>query len=128
MRTLLDTHVLFWWLTDDPELSAEARRVVETDAEGVHVSIATAWEIAIKVGAGKWPEAAALIDDFEVEVAAEGFKLLPIEVAHVRAAGLSRSSHRDPFDRILVAQAMIEELALITSDRRLAGMGATCLW
>jgi PIN domain nuclease of toxin-antitoxin system len=128
LRTLLDTHVLFWWLTDDPKLSPEARRVVATDAEGVHVSIATAWEIAIKVGAGKRPEATALIDNFEGEVAAEGFRILPIEVTHVRAAGLSGSAHRDPFDRILVAQAMIEELTLVTSDRRLAGMGATCLW
>jgi len=128
LRTLLDTHALFWWLTDDPQLSTDARRAIETDAEGAHVSIATAWEIAIKVGTGKWPEAAALIDNFEVEVAAEGFKMLPIEVAHARAAGLSRSTHRDPFDRMLVAQATIEELTLITSDRKLADLGAVCLW
>ena len=128
MRTLLDTHVLFWWLTDDPKLSAEARRAIEKDAEGVHISIATAWEIAIKVGGGKWPEAAALIENFEGEMAAEGFRILPLEVTHVRAAGLSESAHRDPFDRILVAQAMIEQLTLVTSDRRLAGMGAKCLW
>lgn len=96
--------------------------------EGVHVSVATAWEIAIKVGTGKWPEAAALLDNFEREVAAEGFRMLPIEVAHVRAAELSGSTHRDPFDRILVAQAVIEELTLVTSDRRLAGLSTRCLW
>jgi PIN domain nuclease of toxin-antitoxin system len=65
LRALLDTHTLFWWLTDDPRLSLEARRAIETEAEGVHVSVATAWEIAIKIGAGKWPEAADLIDNFE---------------------------------------------------------------
>ena len=128
MRTLLDTHVLFWWLTDDPRLSGEARRAIETYADGAHISIATAWEIAIKVGTGKWPEAEELINNFEREIAAEGFRILPIEVAHARAAGLSRSAHGDPFDRILVAQAMIEELTLITSDRKLAGLGASCLW
>lgn len=128
MRTLLDTHVLFWWLTDDQQLSAEARRAIETEPDGVHVSVVTALEIAIKVGLGKWPEAAGLIDNFEREVAAEGFRMLPVEVTHARAAGLSKSSHRDPFDRILVAQALIEELTLITSDRRLAALGATCLW
>jgi PIN domain nuclease of toxin-antitoxin system len=128
LRTLLDTHVLFWWLTDDPQLSAEARRTIETEAEGVHVSVATAWEIAIKVGAGKWPEAADLINNLEREVAAEGFRFLPIEVAHARAAGLSRFAHRDPFDRMLVAQATIEGLTLVTSDRTLAGLGVPCLW
>jgi PIN domain nuclease of toxin-antitoxin system len=104
LRTLLDTHVLFWWLTDDQQLSAEARRAIETEPDGVHVSVVTALEIAIKVGLGKWPEAAGLIDNFEREVAAEGFRMLPVEVTHARAAGLSKSSHRDPFDRILVAR------------------------
>ena len=128
MRTLLDTHVLFWWLTDHPQLSSEACRAIEADAERVHVSVTTAWEIAIKVGNGKWPEAASLIDNFEAEVAAEGFTMLPIEVAHARAAGSSRSIHKDPFDRMLVAQAMIEQLTLVTSDRKLAELGAVCLW
>jgi PIN domain nuclease of toxin-antitoxin system len=128
LRTLLDTHVLFWWLTDDAQLSPKARHAIESEVAGVHVSVATAWEIAIKVGSGKWSEAAALIDNFEAEVAAEGFTMLAIEVAHARAAGLLRSIHRDPFDRMLVAQAMIEELTLVTSDRRLAELGAQCLW
>jgi PIN domain nuclease of toxin-antitoxin system len=128
LRTLLDTHVLFWWLTNHPQLSPEACRAIESDAEGVHVSVATAWEIAIKVGTGKWPEAASLIDNFEAEVAAEGFTMLPIEVVHARAAGSSRSIHKDPFDRMLIAQATIEGLTLVTSDRKLAGLGVVCLW
>ena len=88
MRTLLDTHALFWWLTDDERLSASARRVLVSDPDTVHVSVATAWEIAIKVGQGKWPEAKWLIDGFEHEMTVEGFRLLPIDVSHVRAAGL----------------------------------------
>jgi PIN domain nuclease of toxin-antitoxin system len=127
LRLLLDTHVLFWWLTDDPRLSASARRAIEENEEDTFVSIATALEIAIKVGAGKWPEAAALIDNLEDEVAAEGFKMLPISVAHARA-GLSTSQHRDPFDRILTAQASLDNLALVTADTALGGEGVTRIW
>jgi PIN domain nuclease of toxin-antitoxin system len=125
---LLDTHVLFWWLTDDARLSAPARQVLANDPDAVHVSVATAWEIAIKVGLGKWPEARWLIENFEREMAAEGFRLLPIEVSHVRAAGLMPAAHRDPFDRLLVAQAASEGLTVVTSDQAFTGMGAACLW
>jgi PIN domain nuclease of toxin-antitoxin system len=128
LRTLLDTHVLFWWLTDDSRLSATARRLMSNDPDTVHVSVATAWEIAIKVGQGKWPEARSLIDSFEREVESEGFVLLPIEVPHVRAAGLMQVAHRDPFDRLLVAQAASERLTLVSSDQTLAALGVACLW
>ena len=90
--------------------------------------MATAWEMAIKVGIGKWPEAAALVDDFEAKIALPGFRLLPISVPHVRAAGLMQSPHRDPFDRLLAAQAMTEGLTLVTADTRLAALGAAVLW
>jgi PIN domain nuclease of toxin-antitoxin system len=128
LRTLLDTHVLFWWLTDDARLSAPARQVLANDPEDVHVSVATAWEIAIKAGRGKWPEARWLIDNFEREMATEGFRLLPIEVSHVRSAGLMQVAHRDPFDRLLAAQAMAEDLTIVTSDPALTQLGAACLW
>lgn len=128
MNTLLDTHVLFWWLTDDARLSAAARQILIAEADGVHVSVATAWEIAIKVGQGKWPEARELIHHFEREMASEGFRLLPIDVAHARAAGLMRAAHRDPFDRMLVAQAVSEGLMVVTSDQKLAALGAACMW
>ncbi len=128
MRTLLDTHVLFWWLTDDARLSALARQVLSDDPDTAHVSVATAWEIAIKVGQGKWPEAGWLIGNFEREIGNEGFELLPIEVLHVRTAGLMQTAHRDPFDRLLVAQAASEGLTLVTSDRSLASLGVACLW
>jgi len=103
LRTLFDTHALFWWLTDDARLGSLARQVVSDDPDTVHVSVATAWEIAIKVGQGKWPEARWLIENFEREIASEGFALL-------------------------VAQAASEGLTLVTSDAALVTLGARCLW
>jgi PIN domain nuclease of toxin-antitoxin system len=128
LNVLLDTHVLFCWLTDDARLSAAARQLLTAEAESAYVSVATAWEIAIKVGQGKWPEAQELINRFEQEIAGEGFRLLPIEVSHARLAGSMRAVHRDPFDRMLAAQAMTENLLVITSDRELAILGASCVW
>jgi PIN domain nuclease of toxin-antitoxin system len=124
----LDTHVVFWWLVDKDRLSKSARVAIEaTDAE-VQVSIASAWEVAIKVGLGKWPEATFLVERFEQEMTSEEFRLLPVSLAHVRAAGLMTSLHRDPFDRLLAAQAAIEGLSLVTADPKIGGLGAPVLW
>ena len=128
MRLLLDTDVLFWSVIDDALLSQVARQAVRDVHADVFVSMATAWEMAIEVGIGKWPEAAALVDDFEAKIALPGFRLLPISVPHVRAAGLMQSPHRDPFDRLLAALAQIEGLTLVTADAKLASLGAPTLW
>ena len=128
MNLLLDTHALVWWIKADPRLSEAARRAILDDDTGVYVSVASAWEIAIKVGSGKWDEARKLLENFESAVADEGFDLLPIAVIHVRTAGLMPVQHRDPFDRLLAAQASIEELTLVTIDPKLAELGATVMW
>ena len=91
-------------------------------------SVASALEIAIKVGGKGWPEAKALIDDFEAALGVEGFFLLPITIPHVRLAGLMSAPHRDPFDRLLAAQATIEGLTLVTADAKVQGLGAPWLW
>ena len=105
-----------------------ARAALSDPNSAVHVSVATAWEIAIKVGTGKMPEAAGLLARFEQAVHQEGFSLLPIAVAHVRRAGLLPGPHRDPFDRLLAAQAIEEGLQLATVDAKLSGLGASILW
>jgi PIN domain nuclease of toxin-antitoxin system len=128
VKLLLDTHTLVWWIRASPRLSVTARQEISTDGAEVFVSIASAWEIAIKVGLGKWEEARELIEEFEPALTAERFQILPITVAHVRSAGLMTSLHRDPFDRLLAAQAQIEGLALVTADPKLAGLGAAVLW
>jgi PIN domain nuclease of toxin-antitoxin system len=84
--------------------------------------------MAIKVGLGKWPEARDLLFDLERHMDDAGFEILPITVGHVRAAGLIGAAHRDPFDRVLAAQAMIDGLALVTTDTNLATLDAACIW
>ena len=128
MKLLLDTHALYWWLTDQGRLTPTARVAIAAIDNEIYVSIASPWEMAIKVGSGKWAGATRIVDDFEDNVAAEAFRILPITVPHVRTAGLLQSPHRDPFDRLLAAQAQIEGLTLVTADLKLAGLGAPILW
>ena len=128
MRVLLDTHIFYWWMAEKVRLSNLAHSAISDVEVEVYVSVASAWEMAIKVGAGKWPEAVDLVDRFEYHVGTESFRILPISVPHVRAAGLLISPHRDPFDRLLAAQAMTEGLTLVTADQKLAGLGAPVLW
>lgn len=116
MRLLLDTHALLWWLADAPQLSARAREAIGRAEAEVFVSAATAWEIATKVRIGKLPDGAVVIDDFAGHLARERFIELPISVEHARRAGALALAHRDPFDRMLLAQSLTEGLTLVTAD------------
>ena len=116
MRLLLDTHVFYWWMTGEPGLGDHAIAAIKDRSNTTTVSLATLWEMAIKAGNGKWPEALPLVQNFERELAAEGFLLLPITAQHVRHAGLMSFAHKDPFDRLLAAQALEEGLTLVSVD------------
>src|SRR5260370_12330215 len=116
MRILLDSHALFWFIHGDKRLSQSAREAIEAIDAAVHVSAVCAWEIAYKFRAGKWPEAEILATDIVRIMSAHGFEPLPLSLEHARHAGLLRSPHRDPFDRMLAAQAEIEDLPLVTAD------------
>lgn len=115
MRLLLDTHALLWALSDDPRLSAEARHRISDPATDVVVSSASAWEISIKQALGKLDAP----DDLADVIEAARMRPLPITVSHALLAGRLPRHHDDPFDRMLVAQAVLEGLILMTSDRRL---------
>ncbi len=128
MRLLLDTHALFWWLTEPTQMTVAAYAAIESDGAEVFVSSVSCWEIAIKVEAGKWPEAARLLDSFDDQLKKAAFLLLPIAVSHARTAGVMQSPYRDPFDRLLAAQALIEGLTLVTADAKVATLGAPVLW
>ena len=111
MSLLLDTHVVLWWLTDDPTLSDYIKDQLDHEPD-VYVSAATVWEVAIKQAMGKLKEPA----DLPERIRDSGFRELPITSEHAIAAGRLPLIHRDPFDRMLVAQAQRENLTLVTKD------------
>jgi PIN domain nuclease of toxin-antitoxin system len=114
VRLLLDTHVLLWWLSDDRKLPKSARDVIANPDNEVLVSSASAWEISIKAALGRIE---IELDDLEQAIVHNGFRPLPIGLRHALTAGRLPSVHRDPFDRMLVAQASVEELRIVSHDR-----------
>ena len=114
MRLLLDTHVLLWWLSDDRKLATNARDIIANSSNDVLVSSASVWEIAIKAALGRIE---IELDDLEDAIIRNGFRPLPIGFQHAVTVGRLPAVHRDPFDRILVAQASVEELRLVSHDR-----------
>ncbi len=115
-RFLLDTHTLLWWLGDDPQLGSRCRDVLADRRNEVFVSAATTWEISIKMALGKLEAP----EDMDSIVEDEGFSKLPISLYHGQLAGTLPSLHRDPFDRMLIAQAQAEGLILVTADKDIA--------
>jgi PIN domain nuclease of toxin-antitoxin system len=128
VRLLLDTHTLVWFLKDAPELSATARDSIELASSQVFVSAVNGWEIATKANSGKWPEVVDLVGDLPALIDRLDMQMLPITLMHALHAGSYPLRHRDPFDRILVAQAQIEGLALVTIDRALQAYGIETIW
>jgi PIN domain nuclease of toxin-antitoxin system len=123
-RLLVDTHALLWWLTDDPGLSATARDALADPANDVRVSTASVWEIAIKRALGKLTAP----DDLPAQIEAEGFEWLPVSAEHAwHVRGLA-AHHGDPFDRLLVAQSLVERMPIVTSDVRFAAYGVDTRW
>ena len=120
---LLDTHIFVWWRLNEPWLKVDARAAIAA-AELVFVSVASAWEAAIKVGLGKlsFPES------FETAVAASRFEKLSITFRHAEVVATLAPHHSDPFDRMLIAQCLCERLVLVTRDRKLAAYGLDILW
>ena len=123
-RLLLDTHAWLWWQADDARLGPQTRGLLQRASE-VRFSAASAWEIAIKMAIGKLtlPNDA----DISAELESSGFLALPVEIAHAQDVQRLPPLHGDPFDRMLLAQARVEGLALITADRQLAAYGIPVL-
>ena len=128
MRALLDTHTLLWWILEDRALTPVAQEFISEADNAILVSAASAWELAIKFRAGKLPTAAELVAAFSSAVEEEGFYVLPISAQHGIRAGLLPGPHKDPFDRMLIAQAQAENVPILSSDPVFDHYGVQRLW
>ena len=114
---LIDTHILLWWVFDSPKLKANDRATIANPNHKILVSSASAWEIATKYRIGKLSKAKNLVENYAEVLSVARFEELPITAAHALRAGSLPIDHRDPFDRMLMAQAELESLPIITYDK-----------
>ncbi|UIJ44634.1 type II toxin-antitoxin system VapC family toxin [Sphingomonas cannabina] len=128
MKCLLDSHTLIWWWNADPALSPAARAIMADRTNTIFVSAATAWELATKFRSGRLPSVGRRLDAFDAVIRDDGFHHLDVRHEHGLRGGLLESEHRDPFDRLLAAQALIEGLTVLTRDRAFVGFGCETLW
>ncbi|WP_228058170.1 type II toxin-antitoxin system VapC family toxin [Nostoc sp. LEGE 12447] len=117
MSYLIDTHILLWWLFDDPKLHTDCRDIIRNPDHRIIVSSASAWEIATKYHMGKLPEAKQLVEQYSQILHQAKFIELAITTAHALRAGSLPIAHRDPFDRMIMAQAELESLLVISYDK-----------
>ena len=130
MRLLLDTHSMYWYIEDDPQLSGRARTLIQDASNEILVSPASYWEIAIKISIGKWRLNRPYEEFIDIGLNQYGFQVLPILPTHTaRLIGLPfPQGHRDPFDRLLVAQVLVEQIPIVSADLPLDAYGVTRLW
>jgi PIN domain nuclease of toxin-antitoxin system len=128
LRVLVDTHALLWAALDPAKLSTRARTLLASFSTEVLVSAASAWEIATKVRIGKLPGAEAFAADFAGRIKQLGFLELPITLEHGQRAGLLPGTHRDPFDRMLIAQSQAENTPLVSNERIFDAYGIRRIW
>lgn len=128
MRLLLDTHAFLWWVEDAADLSRRARRVIADPGNECWLSLASCWEMAIKLSLGKLALRSALDRFVPEQLAANHFRLLEIDFDDVARVVSLPFHHRDPFDRLLASQALGRELRIVSADRVFAKYGATRIW
>ena len=128
MRALLDTHAFLWWIADSGRLSRVARRTIADEANEIVVSAASAWEIATKCRLGRLPESEVTVIDVAGSIARQGFGELTISVGDAERAGRLPGPHRDPFDRMLIAQALAHDLVIVSIDAAFDPYGVNRLW
>ncbi len=128
MNLLLDTHAFLWFVANDSRLSSGARTAIESPANQKWLSIASCWEVAIKSGLGKLTLSDPVETFLRREISTNHFSLLPIELAHVTFVAGLPNHHRDPFDRLLIAQVLVESYKLVGCDAAFDPYGITPIW
>jgi len=126
-RYLLDTHTVIWFFNGDDDLSEAAKQIILDDSHSKYLSIASAWELAIKVGLDKI-DFAGKAAGFMRLAEANGFTIMPIKISHLSAYESLPCIHRDPFDRLLIATALAEQMAIITADKNIALYDVPQIW
>lgn len=128
MRALLDTHSYLWWVTGDPRLSEAAKEVIEDGRNEVLLSVASAWELAIKSALGRLELANPIDELLPDSLARNGFRPLTVELPHALRVARLPPIHTDPFDRLIVAQAQVEDLPILTSDPAITRYEVDTIW
>ena len=128
MHLLLDTHALIWWMTNSPALPDSIRRMMRDKKNVILVSAASAWEMATKVRLGRLPAASDITRNFQEYLVQSGFESLPVSAEHGIRAGLLPGPQRDPFDRMLIAQAQAENLTIVSNELAFDGYGIRRAW
>ena len=128
LKLLLDTHAFYWWHTGDRALSAKAHAAISNERNEKHVSAITAWEFIAKFRSGKEPGFSAIAADVAGAIAAQGLTELAISLRHAEVAANLPLHHKDPMDRLLIAQALVEDMTIITADGAFTSYGAKLLW
>jgi PIN domain nuclease of toxin-antitoxin system len=128
MRFLLDTHTFLWWVADDPQLSLSAKTIISNPDNEIYFSVVSAWEIIIKVGTGKF----SLSEPPEIyipgRIISNQFETLTVQMPHILRINGLPNFHKDPFDRLLIAQSLVEDLSLITVDQAIAQYPVKTIW
>jgi len=128
LHLLVDTHALIWWMTENPLLPVSIRRLMVDKRNTIVVSAASAWEMATKVRLGRLPAASDITRNFEEYLTQSGFESLPVSAAHGIRAGLLPGPQRDPFDRMLIAQAQAEDLTIVSNEMSFDSYGIRRAW
>jgi PIN domain nuclease of toxin-antitoxin system len=128
VKLLLDMHAVVWWWLDDPRLTAKARAAIAATSNTVCVSAASAWEIATKNRLGKWPDVERIVDEFPALLRRSRFVPLSMSIDHCRRAGTLSGPHRDPFDRMLIAQSKEENAVLVSGDAVFRHFDVEVIW
>ena len=128
MRLLLDTHALLWWIADSGRLPVGILRAIWDEENNKLVSAASAWEISTKYHLGKLPSAEAIVGNLSAAIADEGFEELPVTIPDAALAGELPFHHRDPFDRMLIAQALAGDLTLVSNEALFDSYGVRRVW
>ncbi|WP_338834807.1 hypothetical protein MHLNE_11150 [Moorella humiferrea] len=128
MKALLDTHTFLWWITEDPRLSPRAREIIRDGENILYLSAASCWEMAIKARLGKLEMPANITSFITDQMAINAITPLPVEISHALHVYTLPNLHRDPFDRLLVSQAQIENLPILTADPQIARYAVKVIW